>query len=119
MARGEMLEIGRDHQLLEGTLLDEGLVEAGPALAVLRPRPEVRLPWGSASTASTRLSAAARLAARFDGGRGLAHPTLLVGDRDRASQVPLRLPRQGGRIAQGRRGSRTCHVEHPPVAVCT
>src|SRR6185503_15387914 len=37
----------------------------GRGPAALRPRPEVRFPWGSASTASTRFSAAARLAARL------------------------------------------------------
>ena len=51
----------------------------------LRPRPTVRLAWGSMSTQSTRWPSSASAPGEVDGGRRLADPALLVGDRDDAS----------------------------------
>ena len=84
----QVLEVRRDHELLDRTLLDQRLVQARPALAGLAPeaRGEVALGIGVDREHSPLGRGEAR--GEVDGGRGLADAALLVGDRDDASHGP-------------------------------
>ena len=100
---GQVLEVGRHHQLLERPLLDERLVEARPALPGLAAEARGQVALGVGVDGEHPPLGGGQARGEVDGGRGLADPALLVGDRDRASQGPLSVSRwRAGRIARRR-----------------